>query len=184
MIGEAAGAFVVLLTQEIAYVFGEIPGRRVTLRGPLRQGLQADALQRPGDPVVHLAGRLGFDGDDLLQQFRHRLGAEGPPAAQHFVEDDAEAEDVGAAVHPVALAAGLLRTHVRRRAGEADAFAEILFLQRQPEIGEVRLAGGVDQDVGGLDVPVDQPARVGVVQGLGDRRRQFRRLGGAVGGPR
>jgi hypothetical protein len=34
----------------------------------------------------------------------------------------------------------------------------------------------VEQDVGRLDVPVDQPAKVGVVQGLGHRRHDGGRL--------
>ena len=95
---------------------------------------------------------------------------------KQLVEDDAQAEDVGPAIDPVPLAAGLLGAHVGGRAGEPGPLAEVLVLERQPEVGHAGLARGVDQDVGGLDVPVDQAPGVGVVQGLGDGRHQLGRL--------
>ena len=39
-------------------------------------------------------------------------------AGQQFVQDDAEAVDVGAGAHRADVAANLLRRHVRRRAGD------------------------------------------------------------------
>ena len=105
-----------------------------------------------------------------------RLAPERSPPGQQLVEDHAQAEDVRAAIDPVPFAPGLLGTHVGGRPGEPRTLAEVLVLQGQPEVGHERLARGVDQDVGRLDVPMDQPSGVGVVQGLGDRRHQFRRL--------
>ena len=49
-----------LLGQEVPQVVGHVLGRRVALRGPLRQGLQADAFQFLRDRVVPLPGRPGF----------------------------------------------------------------------------------------------------------------------------
>ena len=92
-------------------------------------------------------------------------------AADQLVEDDPQAEDVGATIDPVSLAPDLLGAHVGRRAGQAFAPAEILFLQRQAEVGQIGLAGPVDQEVGRLDVPVDQPVLVGVVQAPRRSRR-------------
>ena len=46
--------------------------------------------------------------------------------------------------------------------------------QRQAEIDHERLAAGVDQDVAGLDVPVNESLAVSVVQRLGNRGHQFR----------
>ena len=74
------------------------------------------------------------------------------------------------------LAPGLLGTHVGRRAGQPPTLAEVLILEGKPEIGHAGFARGVDQDVGGLDVPVDQPSAMGVMQGVGDRGDQFRRI--------
>ena len=98
------------------------------------------------------------------------------PSGQQFVEDDPQAKDIGATVHTMAFATGLLRAHVGGRAGEPCPLSEVLLLERQSEIGDVGLAGGVDEDVGWLDVPVDQTLAVGVMQGFSDRRHQRRRL--------
>ena len=105
-----------------------------------------------------------------------RIASERPSSGQQLVEHDAQAEDVGAAIDPVPFAPGLLGTHVGGRAGEPAPLAEVLVPEGQPEVGHARLACCVDQDVGRLDVAVDQPSGVGVVQGLGDRRHQLRRL--------
>ncbi len=74
------------------------------------------------------------------------------------------------------FAPGLLGTHVGRRAGQPATLAEVLVSERKPEVGDTGFARSVDQDVGGLDVPVDQPSGVGVMQGVGDRGDQFRRI--------
>ena len=48
--------------EEVPQVLGQVAGRAVSLRRPLRQRLQADPLQLPGDRVVDLAGRAGLCG--------------------------------------------------------------------------------------------------------------------------
>jgi hypothetical protein len=52
------------------------------------------------------------------------------------------------------------------------AFAEILFAEGQSEIGDHGLVGGVDQDIGGLNIAVDQSALMRMMQGLGDAHDQ------------
>ena len=95
---------------------------------------------------------------------------------QQLVEDHAQAEDVRSPIDPVTFAPGLLGAHVGGRPSEPATLAEVLVLEGKPEVGDAGLARGVDQDVGGLDVPVDQPSGVGVMQGFGDRGDQFRRI--------
>ena len=104
------------------------------------------------------------------------FGDEWSPSGQQLVEHDAQAEDVGSPIDPVSLAPGLLGTHVGGCPCDPATLAEVLVPERKTEVGDERLARSVDQDVGGLDVPVDQPSGVGVMQGVGDRRNQFRRL--------
>ncbi len=55
----ACSASVGLLGQKVPQVVGHVLGRRVPLRGPLRQGLQADAFQFLRDAVVASAGAGG-----------------------------------------------------------------------------------------------------------------------------
>jgi hypothetical protein len=102
---------------------------------------------------------------------------------QALEQDAAERVDVRACVDVVAL--DLLRRDVvdsadhSRCAGSGDALTRAL---RQSEVGQVRvfcIALPADQDVGGLDVPVDQPSRVRGVERVGDLAEQSHRPGGA-----
>ena len=162
--------------EEVPQVVGHVAGRAVPLRRPLGQRLLADPLQLAGDRVVDLAERPRLGGGDLVHHLGARVAAERPAAGQQLVEDDAQAEDVRAAVDPVPLAPGLLGAHVGGRPGEPGSLAVVLVLQRQPEVGHAGLPWSVDQDVRGLDVAVDQAPGVGVVQRLGDGRHQLGRL--------
>jgi hypothetical protein len=143
----------------------------------LRQGAQADPVQLGGDGVVELAGRARFLGLDLFENLVGSVASVRPLPGQHFVKDDAQTIDVGAGIDAVPLAAGLFRAHVRRSAGELRAGAEVHVAQSHAEVGHHGPALFVEQDVGRLDVAVDQAAAVSVVHGLGhlgDEPRCFR----------
>ena len=124
--------------------------------------LQADAFQFLGDRVVDLARRAGFRRGDQVHHFVasfvfvSALAMNGLSPGQQFVEDHAQAEDVGSPIDPVPFATGLLRTHVGGCPSDPATLAEVLVLERKTEIGNERLSRSIDQDVGGLDVPVDQ----------------------------
>ena len=107
---------------------------------------------------------------------QERITSEWSLSGQQLVEHDAQAEDIRSPINPVAFAPGLLGTHVGRCAGQPAALAEVFILEGEPEVRHAGFARCVDQDVGGLDVPVDQPSGVGVVQGVGDGGNQFRRI--------
>ncbi len=73
------------------------------------------------------------------------------------------------------LAPDLLGGHVGGRAGDLTGPEPLQVLaDRQAEIGDVRLALTVDQDVRGFQVAVDQSGPVGVVDSLGDVDHQPR----------
>ena len=104
------------------------------------------------------------------------FGDERSSTGQQLVEDHAQAEDVRTTIDTVTLASCLLGTHVSRSSSDPGTLAEVLILECKTEVGHEGVSRSVDQDVGGLDVPVDQSPGVGVVKGFGDRRHQFRRL--------
>src|SRR5204862_4511181 len=79
------------------------------------------------------------------------------PAGEHLEGQDPKAVDVAAAVDLVAE--GKLGSQV---AGRADRVAEAGL--SQAEDAEPRLTALVEQDVGGLDVAVDEPGVVGGVE--------------------
>ena len=66
----------------------------------------------------------------------------------------------------------LLRGHVAEGAhhhlGPGDPGALAALPQAHPEVGHLQLAVGGEQQVGGLEVPVDDPGLVGHLQGAGD----------------
>jgi hypothetical protein len=81
-------------------------------------------------------------------------------------QHDAQGEQVGLLVERIAL--DLLRAHVGRRADAHDegrvGRALLADVERQPEIGDLNVVVLVDQDVGRLDVAMDDALAVGVIE--------------------
>src|ERR1700677_4402927 len=98
------------------------------------------------------------------------------PPAQQYIQHHTQAENVRAAIHSMPLATSLLRTHVSKCPGVAWSLTDVLFLERQPKISDIRFSGAIQQDVARLDVPVDQSFSMSIVQSVGDRDDQCRRL--------
>ena len=99
-------------------------------------------------------------------------GVVGRDSGKDFVEEDAEGVDVAGGGDVLAaglLGAGVMRGHhrgqgdggVARGMGELDDFGDA-------EIEELGLAVGGDEDVGGLDVAVDDAGVVGALDGGAD----------------
>ena len=163
-------------SEEEPEVISHVPGGGVPFFRPLRKCFLADPFQFLGDRVVDLAGRTRLRLAISSRILRLSIAPEGLSSGQQLVENDTQAEDVGSPVDPVTFTPGLLGAHVGRCAGHPPALPKSSSLRRKSEIGEEGLARGVDQDVRGLDVPVDQASAVGVVQGVGDRGNQLRRI--------
>ena len=95
---------------------------------------------------------------------------------EHPVEDHAEGVDV--ARRPGGLAGCLLGRDVRGRSehrpgfGQRRAIADL----RDPEVGDLRPALVVEEDVRGLEVAVDEAARVGLREPGGDLGSDLERL--------
>jgi hypothetical protein len=129
-------------------------------------------------------GRVGFarhqPGHEAGQP--ELLGIHREPADQEFVQHHAETVDIGASVHVESGHLSLLRTHVGRR---PHRLAELGYqgLLGEPlagglgdaevdDLGDRMAVGLGDQDVGRLEVAVNHPLLVGVLDGATDRDEQ------------
>jgi hypothetical protein len=129
---------------------------------------------RARDHVLHVGGQIG---DEIAQRFRmlvrdaredarHVRGLERRAPREQEIGDGAQREQVRASVH--GLAQRLFRRHVEGRAEELAGRGELARLELgDAEVHDLRLAGGDEHDVRGLDVAVDDPSRMRVVHGVG-----------------
>ena len=136
---------------------GHQRGARGTVGGVMREQLEQQPveLRRHARDEARRRGRRA--------QPQHVLGVERPHAAQQLVERDAEREQVAA--RRDGLAERLLGGGVARRAGGLGVLA---LGDGDAEVAQRRLALGVDPDVVGLDVAVDDAVGVRVGERVGD----------------
>ena len=137
-------------------------GRLETVVRPLGHELGHDPAEPLGDFRIDLADRPGLFVGDPPQHAVARLGAERRPAGTHRVEHAAQAEQVAPLIDR--LAAGLLRRHVLRRAGDDAGLRQAGVVGRagEAEIGQLHPLDAVgQQDVGRLHVAVNQPLGMG-----------------------
>jgi len=153
---------------EILQVPGQAGDAGVAVLAPALDGRQADRLHVPGHAAIQPpnAGRGALE-DSRAHQLGG-LGGEGAPQGQELVEGHPQGIHVGARVQ-LPLAAHLLGRHVGQRARLGAAASQVIGALRagQAEVQEHRPTRAVDGDVGGLHVPVQHPAGVGVGQGQG-----------------
>jgi hypothetical protein len=162
--------------QVAAKVFGELVDGSVAPRGFLAQRHLDDFLQirieAPAGPGAHSL-RLG--GTNLARQVHGAGGvAVGPDAGKQLVHEDAQRVDVagggdGRSLH--LFRAGVFRCH-RARSG-LGARGRSVQVPGNPEIQQLRLAGAPalgprDQNVGGLQIAVDDQVRVRIKDGRTD----------------
>lgn len=105
---------------ETAKVHGEFARGLVATGGIFFQAFGDDVLEGKGELRIELARRKRRAVQDGVEQaIAGKLGKR-PPAGGHFVEDEAGGIEIGASVQ--FTAEKLLRSHVRKRAGERVAF--------------------------------------------------------------
>jgi hypothetical protein len=107
---------------------------------------------------------------------RRRRTAEGAFAGEQLIEDHAAREQVAAPVDR--LAGELLGRHVRDGAEHRAELGELGGVELgDAEIGDFDAAVGEQDDVGGLDVAMDDAALVRVLQGAQQLAHDAARLG-------
>ena len=111
-------------------------------------------------------------GRDLV----HPAAREGRLSGKEMIEGRAQRVEVRADVQRIAP--DLLGARVLRGAGHGPARRHGVVQDREAEVRQHHAAPGLDQDVAGLDVPMDHARLVGVDQGPRDLQRQPGRLAG------
>lgn len=149
-------------------------------------GVLVEELQ---DQLLELAGNTRAQGGQrgrrvvnvLVEDLPARAG-EGDVAGEQLVEEAAERVEVTGRAQR-GISAGLLGRHVGRGAdddaGHGQGVVGGLGKTRDAEVAQFRgIAGGlVEEDVGRLEVAVDDAAAVGCLQGLADLDRPGQGLG-------
>ena len=142
-------------------------------RRVLREGPREDGAELARDRRVVGLRRGEVLVDDLVRDRREVVADEGLPLREELVEHDAEREEIAPPVH--LLARHLLRRHVVRRPEELAGLREARGLDlRDAEVRDLHGPVGRDDDVRGLDVAVDDPAPVRVIEGVRDGHRDLR----------
>ena len=147
------------------------PEQRRRVRVPFRRILgetsRDDPVERRRHLPVERRRRHRRVALDRREDLPGRLAGERPARRQHLVEDHAEGEHVGR--RPEVLAARLLGRHVRGRAehqlraalrDELTLRAHVSGALGEPEVEDLELVLGADDDVVRLEVAVDDAGRV------------------------
>jgi hypothetical protein len=149
-----------------------------------------EARGDPGGEVLEGGEVGGADGEDQLAEGAG-LGGPGFPAGEGLVHGDGEGPDVGAMVD-VLGAPGLLRGHEHGGADHAAGLGELaglggveVGLLGDAEVADLGDEGPrgepVEEEVGGLDVAVDDPGGVGRREALAGLHEEAAEGGGFEG---
>jgi len=144
--------------------------------GSLASALSTDAATWGGTVSRDAVTGGAFSVITLATNRLSRRPHVGRIAGQHLVKHGTHRIHVAPRVQ-LPVAHGLLGTHVLRRADGKSRFGKpctacLAYRQRDAEVSHLRLALH-QQDVFGLDVPVDHPLPMGVVQRPGDGPGEF-----------
>ena len=156
-------------------------GGLVALLGGLGEQLHHDRRERPRDARDPLVGRHRLPRDVAVDPLHRIGGGEGKLPRQHLVEGDAQRIEIAAGVHRAVHPPGLLRRHVGERPGDHLRRRGGLALARQTRgDAETRqpdaAACRVHEDIGRLDVLVDEASRMHLAERGRERDRDAQEM--------
>ena len=116
---------------------------------------------------------------NLLQDLGQVVRDVGGPTSDGLIENRSQCVDIRHRTDGRLVSRSLLGRHVRGRsqddAGLSDASLRVVVQPSgQAEIGDLRLPVRSQQNVGWLQVTMDDPPPVGVIDGFGERQQQLR----------
>src|SRR5947207_255058 len=113
-----------------------------------------------------LAGRNGFLLANKAQSFQGSLGAKGGLAGEQLVKDGTQAVNIGGGGELFGSTTCLFGCHVTGRPEDGEAMSQrrvILDQFGQAEIGHVGIALLIQENIGGLEISVENATLMGVV---------------------
>ncbi len=136
--------------------------RLVSVSRGFFQQAQNDRREHAGHRGPHLVQRPGNGSNMVMRPLRLPAfaGLKGQRAGQQFIQHDAQAVEIAAAVDAIAGARGVLRRHIGQRpAGHRQArlAGDLWRAGGQAESGQPVRAAGIDKKVAGFDIAVHQP---------------------------
>ncbi len=155
-----------LIVHKALQIVTQLPRRLVAPGRVAVDGLVNDRLQIAGDTPPHASQWLDLCRRHLLDQTVAVMLVERRPQCDQFVQGQAQAVDVAAAI---GLAVEGLRRHVTQRAEDVSGVGEVLAALGlgQAEVSDPDGAIEIQQQIAGLDVAVNDSLLVGVLQGIG-----------------
>jgi len=144
-------------------IFGEVERGRISVGEPAGERLVTTANQLLREAGDNFAERGGVDEPGVRDALTRRNAAERRFPREQRIQNEPQTVHVGAGVDAMRLAEQLLGAEP-----EDSLFRSVVLDrhigQRHSEIGKGRMFAVVQQNVGGLDVPVDESLPVGLVQ--------------------
>ena len=164
-----------LVLQESPQVGGQFNRAGVSTARLLRGGLQDDGLQVRSYRVIDPSGWAWIVLGDAAKQRLSIGSVERRTQRQQFIQRHAERVNVGALIDTKRLAQCLLGTHIAEGSQQVTGHRQIraALQSGQPEIRHPQPAAMVQQQVGRLDVAVNDAQLVGVLQRFGSLNAQF-----------
>jgi hypothetical protein len=156
-----------LIIEKSGEILSETRSRRIAVHRPLREHFQNNRFEISGNFGVNRPRRRGFGPRDLVDKLGCAATIKRGAQGQEFVQSSAETKDVGTPVNDTG--ASLLGAHIPRGSKQTIMLckARVSDPSGQAEVGDPDCPLGVDQQVGRLDVAVDDSLVVGVSECLG-----------------